>query len=70
MRAGIIKRLSVLEKAHKASHNEQGQTLAEVLRERFCRIDAELTGRPLEELIANHANTPLRSGPLTQAIVR
>jgi hypothetical protein len=49
MRA-ISKRISVLEKAHNASRNEKGQTLAEILRERLSRYDAEVTGRPFEDL--------------------
>jgi hypothetical protein len=52
MRAGLIKRVSVLEKARKDARNEKGQILAEVLRERFCRVDAELTGRSFDELIS------------------
>jgi len=47
----LVKRLSRLEETHAAQRNHQGLTPAEVLRQRFCRREAEETGRPYEELL-------------------
>ena len=47
----LVKRLSRLEDSHAAQRNKQGLTPAEVLRERFCRLEAKETDRPYEELL-------------------
>jgi hypothetical protein len=58
MRTGLTKDLVVLEKAREAERNEQGRTVAEAFRERVCRIDAEQTGRPFEELVRESRERP------------
>ena len=47
----IIRRLRILEESHAAQRNAQGLTLANVLRQRICRRQAEETGRPYDELL-------------------
>ena len=49
MMNAISRRLRKLEVSHIAQKNEHG--LADVLRQRMCRREAEETGRPYEELL-------------------
>ena len=47
----LTKRLSRLEEHHAGQRNKQGLTPADVLRQRFCRRQAQETGRPYEDLL-------------------